>query len=212
MRGNTGKNVFIGALALCLALLCILCWNGIRRVDSTGASPALENETLTLRTGEDGLITIEGEGALSSRDMDTLMSVNQVKTRQVNDIILGDGITELGYNAINGYTYLHTLKLGAGMSVVENGAVKSCTALQFVFVPNTVKRLGRDFLYRSDNVVVATDGEAGALPKLKQVSSKRVLGNVTSFDALAAGCDGLELKEGEAPPEVPEACRLWWTE
>ena len=208
MRGNTGKNVFIGALALCLALMCALCWNGVRRADSSVASPALENETLVLRVGEDGLVVVEGEGPLSSRDMDALLRANGIRTRQLNDLILGDGITELGYNAINGYTYLRTLKLGAGMSVVENGAVKSCTALEYVFLPDTVRRLGRDFLYRSDLALVITDGMASALPKLEQVLPEHVLGGVDSFDTLARRC--AELQPGGAAREVPEACRLWW--
>lgn len=211
MRENRGKRIFTGALILCLALLCALCWNGIRRVDATGASPALENETLSLRLGDDGLVQIDGEGALSAQDLDVLMNVNQVKARQVNDLILSDGITELGYNAVNGYGYLNTLKLGSGISVVENGAVRNCAALEYVFVPRGVKRLGRDFLYRCDRAVVVTDGEKKDLPKMKSVPSERVLTLVDSCDALIEKRAALASEEvGQEIAQVPEACRLWW--
>ncbi len=211
MREILGKRLFIAAMAICLLLVCALSWSDVRHVETGSAAKTPENETLSIEVSPSGTVYIGGEGELTSNDLDLLMQSKQIKTHQVNGIVLGDGITEVGYNAINGYSYLQTLKLGAGMRVVNNGAIKSCIALEYVFVPKTVQRLGKDFLYRCGDAIVVTDGEAKDLPKMKNVPSERVFAQVDSFEALLARRAALIPAGGEAEaPEVPEACREWW--
>ena len=204
MKDAKGKRLFSAALILCLVMICALCWSGGQNTDAAGASSMLENASLSMRVDEDGAIWIDGEGMLSVADMNALLNANQVKSHQVNDMILADGITGLGFNAINGMTYLETLKLGSGMAVVENGAVKNCTALKYVFVPAGIERLGRDFLYRSVDAFVVTDGDAREMPKMKQVPADQVLDGIDSFETLVQRRGELDLEE------VPEACRRWW--
>lgn len=206
-----GKRLFTVALACCLLLVCFLSWNDARRSDAWASQQTLENNTLTIAMNDDGMVTIEGEGALTSGDLNTLMNGQRIAVTQVNDIVLGDGITEVGYNAINGYSYLQTLKLGAGIQVVNNGAIKGCTALEYVYIPKGIRRLGRDFLYRSDSAVVVTDGEAGDLPKMKNVPSERVLALVDSYETLLERRAAMQTAEDQAEaPQVPDTCRAWW--
>lgn len=211
MTDSRGKRLLIAAMVCLLALICVLSWGGDGRGGATASTQALENETLSIEVNGEGTLYIRGEGALTLNDMKLMMDRMQLKTNQVDDIVIGDGITEIGYNVINGYTYLQTLKLGAGMRVVNNGAIKSCTALEYVFVPKGVQRLGKDFMYRCDKTIVVTDGEAKDLPKMKNVPSERVLAQVDSYESLLARRAALVPAEGEAEaPEVPEACREWW--
>ena len=204
MRGNGARRVFLIALAACFALLCFLfarrsvdVWTSVER-----EYPRV-NAALTLSLEEDGVIRVEGEGKLHASDLKALIKTAGIRSQDVNDIIVGDGITQIGYLTFNRMKYLRTLKLGEGVTQMAPGALRYCSSLEWLYLPSGLKELGEVFLLGCDKCRVVTDAPREALPPLDNVEkSKRIIAEVDSLDALRAAV--------RKRTELPDALAHWW--
>ena len=204
MRKDAGKRIFLAGLLLIFGLLVLMCINGREIIRWTAeAAYAKQNESLYLRHLEGGAIYIGGEGKLYGTDMQALIEGESMTTGDVTDIIIGDGIEEIGYDVVCEYPILRTVRLGDGVKVVGNGSIRECPELQFVFLPSGVQRIGRDFLYSCNQCIVVTDGPADSLPKLQNTRKANIIGNVNSFEAM--------LTNWTKGTELPEILEKWWS-
>jgi len=200
---DTGKRVFLVLLAVIFGLLLFLCVDGRQIIRWTAeAAYTRQNESLYIRKLDDGVIYIGGEGKLYGTDMQALIEGESMTAGEITDIIIGNDITEVGYDAICGYAILHTVRLGDKVRVAGNGSIRECPEMWFVYIPSRIKRISRDFLYECNECTVVTDGPSDKLPKLRNTSKSNVIGNVDSYEAMqAAWTNGTEL---------PEILQSWW--
>lgn len=202
MKWDVARRVALVALAAILAGLLYLCVEGKTLMKlNAEVRHGRRNETLYLERWGSGSYFIGGEGTVYSEDLKTLVE-GEGNKNDVRELVFGDGITELGYNTLIDFEGLEALWLGRNLEVADNGSLKGCVALQYVFLPQGFTECGRDFLYNCGKCLVVTDGSAEALPRLKNVSSDRVLANIASYDALLAAL----------PPEREPIDTLsrWW--
>ena len=202
MRRDVARRAFVTLLIACFAALAFLCVQG-NTLMGLNAEVRHEriNNSIYLEQREDGVLYIGGEGKLYGADMLALVESLGNKN-DVKHMILGDGITWLGSDALNEFEGMHTLWLGRDMKQAANGSLKWCTALEYVFLPNGLERVGRDFLYGCKKCTVVTDGALEDLPKLRNIPADRVLQHVDSYEALSA-----DIGEGV---KLPAAIRQWW--
>ena len=154
----------------------------------------IENETLELRYDEvNGTISILGEGTLSAEDLNALLTKYDVLISDIENVIIGDGITEVGYNAFNGYEYLYSIKFGNTVEKIRNGAVKNCINLRFVSLPSAVKKIARDFLFGTTRCYVISDGQIADMLLESNVENVSVIENITSYGALKAAIEENEV-------------------
>ena len=202
MRKDGARRVFIALLIVCFAALVYLCVEGDTLMAlNAEVRHARRNESVYLERREDGVLYIGGEGKLYGTDMLALVEGLGNKN-DVKHMIIGDGITELGCDALNEFEGLRTLWLGNDLKVAANGSIKFCTALEYVFVPGGLERVGRDFLYSCGQCVVVTDGALGDLPRLRNIPDSRVLEKIDSYGSLEAA-----VPEGA---KLPSQLRQWW--
>ena len=204
MMKDGGRRVFLVVLALIFGFLLYKCIDG-RDIIRWTADVAYSrgNENLYIERLGDGTIYIGGEGKLYGSDMRALIEGESMTVGSVTDIIIGNDITEIGYDVICGYPILHTVRLGDGVTVLGNGSISDCPELQFVFIPAGVQRISRDFLYDCNRCIVITDGPADGLPKLRNTQKSNIIGNVDSYAAMqSAWTNGTEL---------PEILERWWS-
>ena len=204
MLYDGGKRVFLAALLLVFGLLLYLCIDGrdiIRWTADVGYFR--QNESLYIEHLDDGVIFIGGEGKLYGTDMRALIEGESMTIENVTDIIIGNGITEIGYDVICEYPILRTVRFGDGVIVLGNGCISDCPELQFVFIPAGVQRIGRDFLYSCNRCIVITDGPVGGLPKLRNTRKANIIGNVDSYAAMQSAW--------QKGTELPEILERWWT-
>ena len=203
MGSDKARRIFAGALAALLALLVWLCADGrlVKRLTAEAERPR-QNESLYLERRGGGSVFVGGEGKLYGSDMFALVQGSGLDVAGVTDVVIGGGITEVGYDALCGYDGLQTVRLGDGVVSAGNGSIRECRALKYVFLPRGFSSAGRDFLFDCNNCVVVTDGPAEELPKMKNVGAKRVVADIDSYEALEAAL-------GEVGP-LPEALKRWW--
>jgi len=204
MRGSVVKRLFLVGLIVCLALLVFLF---ARR--SVVDQMALENEyprknmTLTLRREDGGVIRVDGEGKLYADDMKALLKAAGISSRRVEDIIVGDGITEIGYGVFMRQGNLKTLKLGRSVAQARPGALKSCDSLEWLYLPSGLRDIGAGFLYDCEKCRVVTDAQPGDVPGLDNLQEDgRVFAGVDSFETLQARVEDAD--------SLPDALALWW--
>lgn len=203
MKHDGGRRAFLAALAACLGLLVFLFAR--RSVDAQMVferhNPRV-NAGLTLSVDGGNIATICGEGKLYASDMAALLRDAGMKKDAVRDIIVGDGITEIGYDVFSDCDRLQSLKLGCDVTRVASGGVKDCPELKYLFFPAGLEDVGLDFMGGCKAALIVTDGPASRLPKFQNVNKKkRVLENVNSLEALLAVAGGDDLPAGVA---------LWW--
>lgn len=184
------KDTAIFVLLLVLAL--ILFWNlsvvwGNTLSATTKADKAteenlekktsleLENESLSLLKIGDSTIEIDGLGVLSEADLSKLLTYNDIGISDIENIIIGDGISEMGYGTINGYNYLEMIMIGSGVTKIRNGSVRNCPNIKFVFLPSTLEKIARDFLYGTENCYIVSDGKISELIIESNVENASIL-------------------------------------
>lgn len=203
MKYDGGRRAFLAALAACLGLLVFLFAR--RSVDAQMLSERHNlrvNTGLTLSVAEGNVATILGEGKLYASDMAALLRDADMKKDDIRDIIVGDGITEIGFDVFSDCERLQSLKLGRAVARIATGGLKDCPALKYLFFPAGLEDVGLDFMGGCKAALIVTDGPASRLPKFQNVNKKkRVLENVDSLEALLAAAGGDDLPAGVAS---------WW--
>ena len=203
MRNDGGKWIFFFSLTAVFALLTYLCVDG-RIIDQWTAEMDYprQNETLYLQSQDEGVLCIGGEGKLYGADMQAMLEAGGWKKDDVSDIIIGNGITEIGYQAISSIPHLRTVRIGDDVRVTGNGSLRVCEELQFVYLPSGLERAGRDFLYDCNRCYVVTNGSCKELPKLKNTKTENIIEFVDSYETMMEAWAG--------GTELPEILEDWW--
>lgn len=204
MKNDVGKRVFLAALLVIFLTLLYMCIDGTSIIQWTAeVAYSRQNESLYLDKLDDGVIYIGGKGKLFGTDMQALIEGQGWTFGDITDIIIGDDITEIGYDAISNYPILHTVRIGANVRVAGNGSIRECPEMWFVFVPAGIERISRDFLYECNDCFVITDANAKELPRLRNTNKKNVIEKVDSYEAMqAAWTNGTDL---------PDIMQRWWS-
>lgn len=187
MKKECDKRIFTGILGILLVIICIAVHVIENRMgDETDIVVSLQNESLYIEERENDVIYIGGEGKLESGDLSALLTANGLLASDVTNLIIGNEITEIGYNCINGYKYLETLRLGDRVACVRNGAVLNCAALDYLYIPESVEKLGRDFLYGCGAFYIVTDGPAEAIEEKLDTEPLFIVERSGSYDDFLA--------------------------
>lgn len=203
MRENGAKWVFLVAMSACFALLILLFAR--RSVDSEVAFEReypRNNLTLSLSRDKDGVIRVDGGGKLYAKDLKAMLKAAGIHSSEVRDVIVGDGVSEIGYKTFYHMKTMQTLKLGDSVVRIAPGALNHCAALEWLYLPSGAEEIGAGFLYACDQCRVVTDARPEALSQLDNVDSQRVVGGVDSLDALRSALD--------EDAVLPEALERWW--
>ncbi len=121
--------VFVLAAVLCAACVCG-CSGNKAKTPETGI--AGENATWTL---EDGILTVEGTGALES----------PIKpTGKVEKVVVGDGITEIGDSLFKDLDGVLSIDLPETLIRIGNEAFSGMTNVKEVTIPESVKDVSLD--------------------------------------------------------------------
>ena len=128
MKDVRAKRAFLIALAAAMALITLLyAGRSVDREMAVERQYPRKNAALSMHLEQGGVIRIEGEGKLYYNDLKAMLRQADIKTDDVRDVIVGDGIDEIGYLTFNHLKSLRTLKLGSGVRRGE-GRLRSARA------------------------------------------------------------------------------------
>ncbi len=145
----------------------------------------LENDTLGLKYDDiGGSLFIEGSGILYASDLSALLTKNNIQISDIENIVIGDNITEIGSNVINGYEYLYALKIGSSVKKIHNGAIRNCSNLKYLFMPSNVKKIAMDFLYGCEKCFVISDGRISEMISDSKVENALVIEKIETYEDL----------------------------
>ena len=204
MRDDKGRWMMVLLLTVCLLTLVLL--YARRSVDAQMSQEAKyprKNDTIQLTINDGTALRITGKGKLYADDVDVLLKSVSVKKQSITDIIVEEGITEIGYGTFSQFVNLKTLKLGRDVERVAPGAIKKCAYLEYLYFPTGINYIGKDFLYGCPKCRVVTDGTAEDLPEMANVRKNgRILTETDSWKALLSA-----VGDGDKPPS---SVKNWW--
>lgn len=196
MKKEKDKMIFVILLAAILVVTFVISSisNQTPEPEETAEGVTFQNGTVYLEIIDMDTYYIGGEGVLVSEDIAKLLDSNGVLTLDVVNLIIGDGITEISYNCINNYNYLESLKIGQGVKRIRNGAIKNLSSLKYLYIPSTIEKVGRDFLYGCNQLnAIETDGLSTDLNEIFDTNDCCILENVNSYEVLLAAAAGNRL-------------------
>lgn len=148
-----------------------------------------ENITWSLDR-ETGVLTINGTGA-TTNDRPWQKYISEVK-----EIIVGEGITELGDSAFYCMSRVHTIKLPTTLAVIRYRAFYYCSSQTTVNIPAAVKDLNYAFEdCKSLESVVIPDSMTtmcGAFSYCTSLKTVNIPSGVTNLKYAFEGCTSLE--------------------
>ena len=108
---------------------------------------------LTWDLNDDGLLTIEGEGA-----MPDFRSVNDLPwdCEKVREIIIADSVTSIGGYAFQGCTSLTSVTIPDSVTIIGDTAFSGCTRLTSVTIPDGVTSIGSNAFYNCTRLTSVT--------------------------------------------------------
>lgn len=89
-----------------------------------------------------GILTVEGSGKIDSR----FVPVWNAWKNQIKSVVIGNGITEIGFCAFAGCPNLKTVSLG-DVKVIGDKAFTDCIALSSIVIPDSVESVGYQAFY-----------------------------------------------------------------
>ncbi len=187
MKRDHGRYLMLIALVICFVFLIAFTKNesSITK-DSEDEENEIEinNQSLFIQLSTDGILYINGSGKINSNDLNNLLTKEGIPTAEISHIIIGDDISEIGYNAINGLFYLETIKLGEKVRIINNGAIRNCNSLNYVYLPQNIEKIGKDFLCNcnNSNLCIITDGEKGDLPGIDNIEMDHWFFSIHSYE------------------------------
>lgn len=188
MEKKGGKRALLATFIVVFVALCLLCKDRKPSGNENGNEQdedVLENATLTLESVGDGsALIIRGNGSLDRHDMMLLFDEQGMVTSDIEILVIGGNINEIGYNCINHFKYLQTLIVEKNVARISNGAVRNCENLKWVYLSSSVQKIGADFLYGCNQTTVLTDGTADELPEMGNYSSNSVIENIKDYSTL----------------------------
>lgn len=129
------------------------------------------SDTVTWAITADSALYICGSGEIPSYAYQKISQISSV-TR----LVIGDGMTKIGYDAFQGSTALATVTIPGSVTKIDSGAFRRCTALTAVSIPNSVTEIG-----------------SSAFEGCTALTAVTIPGNVSRIGSRAFyGCNGLE--------------------
>ena len=139
---------------------------------------------------ETGVLTINGTGA-TTNDRPWQKYKSEVK-----EIIVGEGITELGDSAFYSMPKVHTIKLPTTLAVIRKRAFHNCSSLTTVNIPAAVKDLYWAFegCESLESVVIPDSVTSmwGAFRNCHSLKTVNIPSGVTNLNFAFANCNSLE--------------------
>lgn len=219
MKKETDKWIFVLVLVVLLVVVCLVNKTD-KKVDeynnNISEDIGLDNHTLGIEVRED-IIYIDGQGKLEYDDFKRLVAYENLESDDVVNLVIGNGITELGYNCLIGWEKLETIKIGSGVTVLNNGSIRSCPNLKFLFIPESVEKIGKDFLAYSKNIVIVSDGYL--LNSMIRTDDNYLYEGIKSYEALKDNIKNspiiYQLDEEtvisiDNPEQITDALSVWW--
>ena len=150
-----------------------------------------ENITWSLDR-ETGVLTINGTGAVTG----AMWKPWQGYKTEVKEIIVGEGITELGYYAFKEMSMAHTIKLPTMLTAIGNWAFGNCTSLKTVNIPNGVTSLYEVFQNCTslESIVIpeSVTNMQSAFRSCTSLKTVNIPAAVTNLGFAFLGCTSLE--------------------
>lgn len=203
MAKDWGRRACLAILGLSFLFLVYLCAEGrtILRMQAEIDNPR-QNQSLSIEMKDGHALFVYGEGRVNGIDLNAMIRGEGLDKNDIRDIVIGDGITEIGYEAICEYESLETVWLGKNVTVAGNGSLCRCPSLRFIYLPGGFSRAGKDFLYDCGQCYVVSEGKKKKLPGMRNVKKQQLLTEIADMDALrsALGDDA----------ELPDGLRYWW--
>ncbi len=104
-----------------------------------------------------GVLTIEGTGVLGRGDDEYDEKVNYPwKELEIKRLVIGEGITEIGYLAFKDQKSLESLSLPSTLKRIYDAAFKNCTALTSVDIPASVVYIGSEVFQKCSSLQEVT--------------------------------------------------------
>ena len=151
---RTNKKAFIfAALAVVLAAVSIIVISNYFHTHGEcgeNASYKLIGNTLYI----EGTGTVDGDSKDSIRHFVGL-------SNEIKNVIISDGITEIGYKAFRNCTSLENIIIPSSVTEIEDYAFNNCTALKSITIPSSVTKIGNTAFWNCYNNVTI-HGKAGS--------------------------------------------------
>ena len=148
---RTNKKAFIfAALAVVLAAVSIIVISNYFHTHGEcgeNASYKLIGNTLY----------IEGTGTVDGDSKDSISHFVGL-SNEIKNVIISDGITEIGYKAFGNCTSLESITIPSGVTEIGVYAFNNCKALKSVTIPSSVTKIDDSAFLHCDNLTV--HGEA----------------------------------------------------
>ena len=108
------------------------------------AAESVTNGSCTFTLDDDGTLTISGSGTVSSSVK------NAVSDSGATDVIIEDGITDIGDNAFNGCSSIKSVTIADSVTSIGNSAFSDCTKLESIDLGKGVETIS-DFAFFNCN-------------------------------------------------------------
>ncbi len=84
---------------------------------------------------------IEGTGTVDGDSKDSISHFVGL-SNEIKNVIISDGITEIGYKAFRNCTSLENIIIASSVTEIEDYAFNNCTALKSITIPSSVTKIG----------------------------------------------------------------------
>lgn len=91
------------------------------------------------------VLTISGEGTIP-RNFGQLKLFDEIAKNDVKEIIIEDGITEIGYWSFGNFISVKSITMPDSVTSISDGAFYRCKDLEFLNIPKSVKTI-KDFAF-----------------------------------------------------------------
>lgn len=164
----------------------------------TASGTCGDNLTWTLI---DGVLTIQGTGAMDDYYVDTDLGKPSPwydYRKQIRTIIIGEGMTEIGYHAFYECSSLTSVTIPKGVTSIESNAFSYCTSLTSITIPEGVRYLGSYMFIGCTSLTDVnipeslTEIHAATFQHCTSLASVNIPESVTSIGRwVFSGCSGL---------------------
>ena len=104
----------------------------------------------------DGVLTITGTGAVGTKDTQEADYPWHDKRAEITEIVVSDGITELGARPFSNCTALTKITFGKDCVTFAQDTMSYCGALEEIVFNGTVESIGQGIVYSSGNFTKVT--------------------------------------------------------
>ena len=124
-------------------------------VDSTNLQWNFETST--------GILTISGHGQMKDYDMDTKAPWWYTWRNDIQQVVIGDGVTTIGTYAMWDLPSVDSVHFGNSVEQIRYNAFERCISLQHLYFPNSLQMIEQYAFNNNQNLVLVDFGESEAI-------------------------------------------------